>query len=239
MMNPIQTAIQNGHLTDSELQLVETCRLLYREGQTSISLESRPDNKLELIAQLSWIQGAMNTDLNFEENKALSQEIFNHICFKRTKNLFADVNAKISLTPTDENQTFVESAFTKFNEELYRNVNDKLNIDFSVNRIPFPLEVLDPRVVHVAPRKNNELHKHAHETVFVFFSGKGHVLVDDKKIPVQSGSIVFIPRWSMHQSQNDSDEEMIFLAVADFGFTGKAFVGNYLKTARLKTENQE
>jgi hypothetical protein len=38
----------------------------------------------------------------------------------------------------------------------------------------------------------------------------------------------------MHQSQNTSNEEMMFLAVADFGFTGKAFIGNYLKTARLK-----
>jgi oxalate decarboxylase/phosphoglucose isomerase-like protein (cupin superfamily) len=236
-MNPIKTAILNGHLTDSELQLVETCRLLYMEGQTNISMLPSLDKNLDLILQLSWIQGALKTDLTFEENESLSQEIFDHICFKRTKQLFADVNAKISLTPADENQVFVENAFTKFNEELYRNVNDKLNIDFSVNRIPFPLEILDPRVVHVAPKKNNELHKHAHETVFVFFSGKGHVLIDDKKIPVQAGSIVFIPRWSMHQSQNDSDEEMIFLAVADFGFTGKAFVGNYLKTARLKTEN--
>lgn len=236
-MNPIKTAILNGHLTNSELQLVETCRLLYMEGQTNISMLPSLDKKLDLIIQLSWIQGALNTDLTFEENESLSQEIFDHICLKRTKQLFADVNAKISLTPADENQVFVENAFTKFNEELYRNVNDKLNIDFSVNRIPFPLEILDPRVVHVAPKKNNELHKHAHETVFVFFSGKGHVLIDDKKIPVQAGSIVFIPRWSMHQSQNDSDEEMIFLAVADFGFTGKAFVGNYLKTARLKTEN--
>jgi quercetin dioxygenase-like cupin family protein len=236
-MNPIKTAILNGHLTDSELQLVETCRLLYMEGQTNISMLPSLDKKLDLILQLSWIQGALNTDLTFEENESLSQEIFDHICLKRTKQLFADVNAKISMTPADENQVFVENAFTKFNEELYRNVNDKLNIDFSVNRIPFPLEILDPRVVHVAPKKNNELHKHAHETVFVFFSGKGHVLIDDKKIPVQAGSIVFIPRWSMHQSQNDSDEEMIFLAVADFGFTGKAFVGNYLKTARLKTEN--
>lgn len=238
-MNLIKTAILNGHLTDSELHLIETCRLLYTEGQANISMVPRLDKKLDLILQLSWIQGALNTDLTFEENEDLSQEIFNHICFKRTKQLFVDVNSKISLTPADENQAFVENAFTKFNEELYRNVNDKLNIDFSVNRIPFPLEILDPRVVHVAPKKNNELHKHAHETVFVFFSGKGHVLIDDKKIPVQAGSIVFIPRWSMHQSQNDSEEEMIFLAVADFGFTGKAFVGNYLKTARLKTENQE
>jgi hypothetical protein len=35
---------------------------------------------------------------------------------------------------------------------------------------------------------------------------------------------------------NTSNSEMIFLAVADFGITGKSFTGNYLKTARLKEE---
>ena len=98
----------------------------------------------------------------------------------------------------------------------------------------FPLEVLDPRIVRVSPNKNNELHKHAHETVFVFFKGTGQVLIDDVTVPVQPGSIVYIPRWALHQSQNLSNEEMVFLAVADFGFTEKAFIGNYLKTARLK-----
>lgn len=238
-MNALESAIANQHLSDSELLLVELCRTLYIEGQTSSSKGPLINKNLELIHQLAWIQGALNPDLSFEENESFSLEIINRICFERTQKLFTDVNAKESLTPVGDNQSFVENAFSKFNEELYRNVNEKLNIDFSVNRITFPLEILDPRVVHIAPRKNNELHKHAHETVFVFFSGKGHVLVDDKKIAVQSGSIVFIPRWSMHQSQNESDEEMIFLAVADFGFTGKAFVGNYLKTARLKSGNNE
>jgi oxalate decarboxylase/phosphoglucose isomerase-like protein (cupin superfamily) len=56
------------------------------------------------------------------------------------------------------------------------------------------------------------------------------------RIPVVPGDFVFIPRWCLHQSVNESESEMVFLAVADFGLTGKSFTGNYLKTARLKSE---
>ena len=96
--------------------------------------------------------------------------------------------------------------------------------------------MLDPRIVRIPPGKNNELHKHAHETVFVFISGTGHVKIDNLEVPVKPGDFVFIPRWCMHQSINTSNSEMIFLAIADFGLTGKSFTGNYLKTARLKEE---
>ena len=99
--------------------------------------------------------------------------------------------------------------------------------------LPFPLEILDPRIVKIPAGKSNELHKHAHETVFVFLKGAGHVKIDDLKIPIKEGDFVFIPRWCMHQSVNESSEQMVFLAIADFGLTGKSFVGNYLKTARL------
>ena len=48
--------------------------------------------------------------------------------------------------------------------------------------------------------------------------------IDDLKILVQSCDFVFIPCWSMHQSVNESSEEMVFLAVADFGLTDKIIV---------------
>lgn len=34
--------------------------------------------------------------------------------------------------------------------------------------------------------------------------------IDDLKIPVQSGDFVLIPLWSIHQSVNESKEEMMF-----------------------------
>ena len=117
---------------------------------------------------------------------------------------------------------------------MYSNKVDALNIDFSVSLLPFDLEVLDPRIVTVQPGKANEMHRHAHETVFIFLKGKGKVLVDDYENEVNPGDFAFIPRWCNHQSVNTGTEELVFLAVADFGLTGKSFVGNYMKTARMK-----
>ena len=117
---------------------------------------------------------------------------------------------------------------------MYANKVDAMNIDFTVDRAPFPAEVIDARVVRIPPHKNNERHKHAHETVFYIISGTGRVMVDDRWIAVEPGSCVFVPRWAVHQSQNQSDTEMVILAITDFYLTGKAFVGDYESTARMK-----
>jgi mannose-6-phosphate isomerase-like protein (cupin superfamily) len=113
---------------------------------------------------------------------------------------------------------------------------DELNIDFAVQILPFPMEVLDPRIVRVKPGKANEMHRHAHETVFIFLEGNGKVIVDQFVNAVAPGDFALIPRWCNHQSVNTGDSDLVFLAVADFGLTGKSFVGNYLKTARLKAQ---
>ena len=38
----------------------------------------------------------------------------------------------------------------------------------------------------------------------------------------------------MHQSYNVGDEELVILAMTDFGLTERAYVGNHLKTTRLR-----
>jgi len=156
--------------------------------------------------------------------------------WNRTGMLNEKINARKSLTHSDSADDFISNVEDSRLEKIYNNQSDKLNIDFVVQRLPFPLEVLDPRIVTIPPHKTNELHKHAHETVFIFIAGSGHVKVDGMKIPVVPGDFVFIPRWCLHQSVNESDTDMIFLAVADFGITGKSFTGSYLKTARMKSE---
>jgi gentisate 1,2-dioxygenase len=119
---------------------------------------------------------------------------------------------------------------------LYENKVDELGIDFNVNLLPFKLEVLDPRIVTVKPGKANEMHRHAHETVFIFLKGHGKVIVDNYENEVGPGDFALIPRWCVHQSVNLGNEDLVFLAVADFGLTGKSFMGNYSKTARLKRD---
>lgn len=117
---------------------------------------------------------------------------------------------------------------------LYQNRVERLGMDFSVERLPFAPEVLDPRLVRIPPGRCNERHKHAHETLFFIVEGRGRVRVDDRFVPVAPGDCVFVPRWALHQSENLGESDMVILAITDFGLTGKAFVGDYDRTARLK-----
>jgi gentisate 1,2-dioxygenase len=96
-------------------------------------------------------------------------------------------------------------------------------------------EALDTRIVRIPAGKYNESHRHAHETIFYVMAGEGRILIDDHAVEVRAGDVVFVPRWSMHQSQNHGLTEMVILAVTDFGLTGKAYVGDYNKTARMKS----
>jgi mannose-6-phosphate isomerase-like protein (cupin superfamily) len=170
------------------------------------------------------------------EELAVWDAVWMDLQWRRTGMLNEKINARKTLTHSNLEEDFRSSLTDARLDGIYENHSDKLNIDFRVQRLPFPLEVLDPRIVRIPPGKTNELHKHAHETVFIFMQGSGHVKVDQVRIAVEPGDFVFIPRWCLHQSVNESDGDMVFLAVADFGLTGKSFTGNYLKTARLKTE---
>lgn len=117
---------------------------------------------------------------------------------------------------------------------MYANRNDRLNIDFSVDRLGFPeIQTMDPRVVSIAPGKNNELHRHAHESLFVILEGRGEVRVGDRWSQVKKGDIAFVPRWAFHQTRNTSTiESLKLLAITDFGFTS-AVLGDYDKRTRL------
>jgi mannose-6-phosphate isomerase-like protein (cupin superfamily)/pyrroloquinoline quinone (PQQ) biosynthesis protein C len=109
---------------------------------------------------------------------------------------------------------------------LYDNEVPKLDIKFTVERLPVSAEVLDPRMVRIPPGKNNERHKHAHETLIHILEGSGQVVVDDRTLPVKPGDTVLVPRWALHQTQNTGGVEMRFLAVTDYRFTERAFLGD-------------
>jgi mannose-6-phosphate isomerase-like protein (cupin superfamily) len=117
---------------------------------------------------------------------------------------------------------------------MYANRNERLNIDFRVERLAFPeIQTMDPRVVRIPPGKNNELHRHAHESLFVVLEGFGEVRVGDRWSPVSRGEIAFVPRWILHQTRNTSrTEDLVVLAITDFGFTS-AVLGDYDRRTRL------
>ena len=117
----------------------------------------------------------------------------------------------------------------------YDHHNEALGIAFCVQRLPFAaLQVLDPRLVRIPPGASNELHRHAHESLFVVLEGEAEILVGTESVRLQRGGIAFAPRWIVHQSRNISAErELLLLAITDFGLTSSV-LGDYDRQTRLR-----
>jgi quercetin dioxygenase-like cupin family protein len=123
---------------------------------------------------------------------------------------------------------------------VYANRNDRLNIDFSVVRLAFPhAQTMDPRVVRIAPGRNNERHRHAHESIFVVLQGRAEVAIGDAWQTLEQGGVAFVPRWIFHQTRNPSPtDELVLLAITDFGFTS-AVLGDYDRRTRLAEQGAD
>jgi quercetin dioxygenase-like cupin family protein len=189
----------------------------------------------EVIRFIDWFeQGGADSDFS-PELKTIVEGFFPELQWERVGMLLEKINAQVSLTQKQDARALISHLNDPHLKGLYHNQVDALDIDFSVSVLPFDLEVLDPRIVTIRPGKANEMHRHAHETVFIFLSGNGKVIVDEYENEVKPGDFALIPRWCNHQSVNTGAEDLVFLAVADFGLTGKSFMGNYMKTARMKS----
>lgn len=117
---------------------------------------------------------------------------------------------------------------------MYSNHNERLNIEFSVDRLNFPgIQTMDPRLLRIPPGRNNERHRHAHESLFVVLEGEGNVLIDETRVPIKKGDVAFVPRWLFHQTTNTGDVDLVIVAITDFGFT-YAVMGEDAHQARLR-----
>lgn len=125
---------------------------------------------------------------------------------------------------------------------LYDNRIDRLGIEFTVDRLPFPCDVLDPRIVRIPAGKRSESHRHAHESLFYVVAGEGELTVGARRVRVTAGACVFVPRWTMHQSHNTGTTELKILGITDFHLTSKAQVGGdgqgRLERARAEREGR-
>lgn len=117
---------------------------------------------------------------------------------------------------------------------LYRNRNSDLEIDFCVHRLPLAgLQVMDPRLVRIAPGSRNECHRHAHESIFIVIAGQAELRLGAELLSLNTGDVACVPRWVVHQAFNTSShEELLVLAITDFGFTS-AVLGDYDRRTRL------
>ena len=227
-LNIVVDAIQNGSACNPFQVRPGLCAFfLYGKSEESAAKE--------VIAFANSILTNDYSEPWSENITRLTSGLFADLQMGRIGELLEKISEQKSLTTATEANQLISSLTDPKISGLYDNKVDELNIDFSVQILPFGLEVLDPRIVRVRPHKANEMHRHAHETVFIFLEGEGKVIVDQFENNVKPGDFAFIPRWCNHQSVNTGDTDLVFLAVADFGLTGKSFVGNYLKTARMKS----
>jgi pyrroloquinoline quinone (PQQ) biosynthesis protein C/quercetin dioxygenase-like cupin family protein len=179
-------------------------------------------------------KSALNHALNIR--RQFLDDALDFVLQARVKDLLNRVRGEHSLVPagsTAKNFVNSKTANGAALSGLYSNKMEHLNIEFSVNRVDFGAEVFDVRLVSIAPHRNTEHHRHAHESLLTVTKGRGRVLVDDFAIDVGPGDTVFIPRWAMHQTQNATDETMELLAVTDYGLTRHVFLGDHLRTTRM------
>jgi mannose-6-phosphate isomerase-like protein (cupin superfamily) len=226
----ISNALRKNYIPDAN-SLTSTAGILY------IYALGSDEQRTEVLSFADWFKNPdPDTEFCFSDGLlSIVSTFFADLQIKRIGELLERINLQKSLTIAKNQGELVSSLTDNALQNLYQNKVDALNIDFTVSVLPFQMEVLDPRIVTVQPGKANEMHRHAHETVFIFLKGNGKVIVDNFENDVKPGDFAFIPRWCNHQTLNISNEELVFLAVADFGLTGKSFLGNYMKTARMKT----
>jgi len=166
--------------------------------------------------------------------KRFFEQLYEQIEIRRIRPVIDNIQNGVSLVPKRPKSGELHYRMGSDAAPLYDNRNERLNIDFSVERVPFKADVFDTRVLRIAPHKNNEKHKHPHESIFYVIEGMGRVQVNECSVDIQPGDVVFVPRWAMHQSFNTGDDELLILALTDFSLTERAFLGDHLKTTRMK-----
>jgi quercetin dioxygenase-like cupin family protein/pyrroloquinoline quinone (PQQ) biosynthesis protein C len=180
---------------------------------------------LSYSAQPGWFEtcrSAMDDALSLRES--FFESLFVAVRQRRMHAMLDRIQARTSLASGDARPRHHRHGVNA--EPLYASAIERLNVEFQVERFPMPSEVLDPRMMRIAPGKFNEKHRHAHETFLYVLEGSGKVLIDAETIDVSAGDAVLVPRWSLHQTQNHGRSTMVILAVTDFNLTEKAFVGD-------------
>ena len=69
------------------------------------------------------------------------------------------------------------------------------------------------RVFELAQGATSPSHSHEWEHEIFVHSGKGEVLCDGSWLPVETGSVIFIPGNEAHQLRNSSDKPFVFVCL--------------------------
>jgi mannose-6-phosphate isomerase-like protein (cupin superfamily)/pyrroloquinoline quinone (PQQ) biosynthesis protein C len=186
-----------------------------------------------------WFETCLQaTDLALTARANFFESLYDRILGGLNLLVVGTIKNRKSLAKQVANINDFKGSITQAHTKIYNNNVPHLNIEFAVGGFSFPhTQVLDPRILSIPAGKNNEKHRHAHETIFYILQGSGRVLIDNRIVEVLAGDMVFIPRWCIHQSQNTGDIEMQILAVTDFGLTSKV-LGNYDRQTRRNPDRK-
>jgi pyrroloquinoline quinone (PQQ) biosynthesis protein C/quercetin dioxygenase-like cupin family protein len=215
------TGLRKAGLPDSELEFFHLH--IACDDEHAVTLEKMMASYAGDPAWFDACHQAMNRAL--ELRSEFFSNIFEALHRQRIAPVVARIQARRSLA-TDVADAELCHYAGGATEALYENEVEKLNVKFTVERLPLSSEVLDPRMVRIPAGKFNEKHKHAHETLIHILEGSGLVLVDDRTFAVRAGDSVLVPRWAMHQTQNTGTSTMRFLAVTDYRFSERAYLGD-------------
>jgi pyrroloquinoline quinone (PQQ) biosynthesis protein C/quercetin dioxygenase-like cupin family protein len=193
--------------------------------QMMLSYASTPD-------WLNTCRRSMNYALSLRQR--FFEQLYDAIETRRLRSIVDSIQRGESLAPDAPSPADVRWKVGSAALPLYANADAGRGIEFTVERAPFKSEVFDTRLLRVSAGRTNEKHRHPHESLLYVLSGRGQVTVNQTSIDVEPGDLVFVPRWAIHQSHNTGDEELTILALTDFGLTEKAYVGNHLRSTRLK-----
>jgi mannose-6-phosphate isomerase-like protein (cupin superfamily) len=170
------------------------------------------------------VKASAPAELPLEPGLALLErwfdDLYQGLRQQRAASLFGKIQAKRSLQTAAGMAISLESGIGMRAER-----DDKRQQEFSVARLPIEAETLDPRIVRIAPGKFNNLHRHAHETLFCLIQGEGEILIGENWVPFKAGEMVFAPRWAMHQTHNLGMEELVMYAITDYYLSHQVFIG--------------
>ncbi len=63
----------------------------------------------------------------------------------------------------------------------------------------------------ISPNSQGRLHRHTYHAISIITKGKGHVLVEGKKLEWEAGDIFEVPVWSWHQLHNPYEEVVEYI----------------------------
>ncbi len=152
------------------------------------------------------------------------ESLYDALQARKLQGVMSRIQARKSLAPQYPEPALLRFSPGQRGAALYETDTERQNIKVNVERIPFKSEIIDTRVVRIPPGKFNERHKHAHEMILHVSEGQGRVQVNESTVDVKAGDTVFVPRWSLHQTQNTGDVELVMLAFTDYGLTRRAYV---------------